>query len=179
MFKKEKRSKKETVKTLDMDASMQGKLAFSDPVDLKISGKFEGSLDTKGSLTIGDGAVVNAQIKGENIVISGKVVGNISATVRLTLSGTACVIGDITTGSLIVEEGAFLQGNCHMMQEEKNRAPKKQILNRRQLAEYLEIDSETLDQWIENRKIPAFQENNEWRFDKSKIDAWVASEKIK
>ena len=67
MFKKSRRSKKENVKTLDMDASMQGKLVFRDPVDLKISGKFEGSLDTKGNLTIGEGAVVNAEITGENM----------------------------------------------------------------------------------------------------------------
>ncbi len=180
MFKKSRRSKKENVKTLDMDASMQGRLVFRDPVDLKISGKFEGSLDAKGNLTIGEGAVVNAEITGENIRISGKVVGNITATSKLILSSGAHVIGDINTSSLVVEEGAFLQGNCHMVtQGEKSAKPKKQTLNRRQLAEYLEVELETVDEWIENRKIPAFKENNEWKFDKSKIDAWVATEKVK
>jgi len=40
-------------KILDVDASMQGTLAFKDPVNLRINGKFDGKLDTKGSLTIG------------------------------------------------------------------------------------------------------------------------------
>ena len=45
-------------KVLDVDASMQGTLAFKDPVNLRINGKFEGRLETKGFLTIGEHAVV-------------------------------------------------------------------------------------------------------------------------
>ena len=39
-------------KTVEIDAQMQGSLTFSDPVNLKINGQFQGSLDTKGTLTI-------------------------------------------------------------------------------------------------------------------------------
>ncbi len=42
----------EQKKILDVDASMQGSLTFRDPVNLRIHGKFEGSLDTKGQLTV-------------------------------------------------------------------------------------------------------------------------------
>ena len=180
MFKRSGISRDKDLKTLDMDASMQGKLVFRDPVDLKISGTFEGSLDTKGSLTIGEGAVVNAEIKGEDISIAGKVIGNISAVGKLVLAKTAHVIGDINVSILVIEEGAYLEGNCHMITEEEKASKKeKQILDRKQLAEYLEVDLKTVDEWIENRKIPAFKEDNEWKFDKSKIDAWVVSERIK
>ena len=180
MFKKSGISRDKDFKTLDMDANMQGRLVFKDPVDLKISGNFEGSLDAKGNLTISEGAVVNAEIKGENINIAGKVIGNISAAGKLVLTKTAYVIGDINIPILVIEEGAYLEGNCHMMTEEE-KAPKKerQILDRKQLAEYLEVDLKTVDEWIENRKVPAFKEDGEWKFDKSKIDAWVASERIK
>ncbi|MCK5306618.1 MAG: polymer-forming cytoskeletal protein [Candidatus Omnitrophica bacterium] len=165
---------------LDMDASMQGSLVFKDHVDLKISGKFEGSLEVKGSLTVGEMAVVNAEIKGEEITISGKVMGDISATSRLSLTGTARIIGDISTPVLEVQEGAVLQGNCQMLtQEQKAGSIKKQALNCQQLAEYLEVGLNEVDEWIKNHKIPAFKENNEWKFDKAKIDAWVATEKIK
>ena len=44
-------------KILDVDASMQGTLSFKDPVNLRINGKFEGKLQTKGSLTIGEHVV--------------------------------------------------------------------------------------------------------------------------
>ena len=56
-----KRDKKHEVeKTLDVDASMQGSLIFKDPVNLKINGRFEGTLNTKGNLMIGEHATVNA-----------------------------------------------------------------------------------------------------------------------
>ena len=41
-------------KVLDVNASMQGTLRFDDPVNLRINGKFEGTLDTKGMLMVGE-----------------------------------------------------------------------------------------------------------------------------
>ncbi len=51
----------EQKKILDVDASMQGSLTFRDPVNLRINGKFEGSLDTKGELTVGENAHIQAK----------------------------------------------------------------------------------------------------------------------
>jgi len=181
VFKKTKKDSEERKsKVLDVDADMQGRLVFRDPVDLRINGKFEGSLDTKGNLVIGEEAVVNAEIMGENITVSGKVVGDIKAKKRLAVTEGAQIIGDIVTPILKVEEGAYLQGTCQMItQGQKAGDAKIQTLNRQQLAEYLEVDLNTVDDWIQSRKIPAFKESSEWKFDKSKIDAWVATEKIK
>jgi excisionase family DNA binding protein len=122
---------------------------------------------------------VNAEVKGEDVTISGKVVGDIITTSKLTLTRTARIIGDIKTPVLKVEEGAVLQGNCQMVSSDESTSKKKEILNSKQLAEYLEVDSDEVDEWIKNRKIPAFKESNEWKFDKAKIDAWVVAEKIK
>ncbi len=66
-------------KVLDVDASMQGTMVFKDPVILRINGKFEGSLTTRGNLTIGENAVVDADIEGDDITIAGVVNGNINA----------------------------------------------------------------------------------------------------
>ena len=57
-------------KILDVDASMQGTISFKDPVNLRINGSFEGKLDTRGNLTIGENAKVTANINGDNIVIA-------------------------------------------------------------------------------------------------------------
>lgn len=181
MFNKSKKNLDEKKpKILDIDADMQGKLVFKDAVELKISGNFEGNLDTKGNLIIGENAVVNAEIKGENIFVSGKVVGDIRATSKLSVLKNARIIGDINTPVLMVEEGACFQGNCHMITELGDKTGlKKQFLDCQQLAEYLEVELETVNEWIKDRKIPVFKENNEWKFDKSKIDAWVTTEKIK
>jgi len=47
-------------KFLDVSASMQGTLRFDDPVNLRISGKFEGTLETRGKLYIGAKADIKA-----------------------------------------------------------------------------------------------------------------------
>jgi excisionase family DNA binding protein len=165
-------------KVLDVDASMQGNLVFKDPVNLCISGSFEGNLDTKGNLLISEKATVKANINGESIVVAGKVTGDILAHKELKLLATAQMIGNIKTPSLAVEEGAVLQGHCEMIsikQGHKNRT----ILTLEEVAEYLEVDTNTVESWARSGKIPAFKQGDRWNFDKSQIDVWVASEKVK
>jgi cytoskeletal protein CcmA (bactofilin family) len=79
MIGKKQRRPEAEEKILDVNASMQGNMIFKDPVNLKINGTFEGTLTTKGNLTIGESAEVKADIIGENIVIAGKVTGDIIA----------------------------------------------------------------------------------------------------
>lgn len=165
-------------KVLDVDASMQGNLIFKDPVNLCISGNFEGNLDTKGNLLVSEKASVKANVKGESIVIAGKVTGDILAEKDLKLLSTAHMVGNLKTPSLAIEEGAVLQGHCEMVsikQGNKNRT----ILTMEEVAEYLEVDVNTVEGWAKNHKIPAFKQGDEWSFDKSQIDSWVASEKVK
>jgi len=104
-------------KVLDVDASMQGTLTFKDPVNLRINGRFEGALDTKGTLTIGVTAVVFADISGDSIVIGGRVKGKITAREKLTLLATAIVEGDIFPGKLVVVDGALFEGKCSMLHD--------------------------------------------------------------
>ena len=107
-------AKKPEEKILDVDASMQGTIAFKDPVNLRINGTFEGKLDTKGYLTIGENAKVRASIHGDNIVIAGKVVGNITAYQSLSVVPPASIEGDIVTPRLSVGEGASIEGRVTM-----------------------------------------------------------------
>ena len=80
-------------KILDVDASMQGTISFKDPVNLRINGSFEGKLDTRGNLTIGENAKVTANINGDNITSYGKVTGDIVATKSLSVLGPATIRG--------------------------------------------------------------------------------------
>jgi len=162
-------NKKGEEKILDVDASMQGTLAFKDPVNLRINGKFEGNLESKGNLTISSTAVVNADIVGDNIIIGGKVKGRITARERLTLLPTALVEGDIYPAKLNVAEGAVLEGECSMLHD---------FLNPDQLARYLEVDLNSVMEWANSGKVPAQKEGGDWRFERKAIDNWVASGKI-
>jgi excisionase family DNA binding protein len=161
--------KKLEEKTLDVDAAMQGTLSFKDPVNLRINGKFEGTLETRGNLTIGTTAVVNADILGDNVIIGGRVKGKITARERLTLLPQAVVEGHIYPAKLNVAEGALLQGQCTMLHD---------FLNAEELAKYLEVELNSIMEWANSGKVPGNKEGSDWKFERKAIDSWVASGKI-
>jgi len=161
--------KKLEEKILDVDASMQGSLIFKDPLNLRINGKFEGTLETRGNLTIGQAAVVLADIVGDNIIIGGKVKGRVTAKERLTLLPTAIVEGDLYPAKLNIAEGAILEGHCSMLHD---------FLNAEELARYLEVDLNSIMEWANSGRMPAQKEGGGWKFERKAIDSWVASGKV-
>ncbi len=161
--------KKVEEKILDVDASMQGSLVFKDPVNLRINGKFEGTLETKGNLTIGQTATIIADIVGDNIIIGGRVKGKVIAKERLTLLPTSVTEGDIFPAKLNIAEGAVLEGCCSMLHD---------FLNAQELAKYLEVDLNSIMDWANSGKMPGSKEGSEWRFERKAIDTWVALGKI-
>lgn len=171
-------------KILDVNASMQGNMIFKDPVNLKINGTFEGSLTTKGNLTIGESAEVNADIIGENIVIAGKVTGDIIAERSLRLVAPARVIGNIRSPSLMVDEGAVLHGVCQMIFDEAeisrlNSKNKKGVMSAEEVARYLEVDVNAVTNWADAGRLRGRKENGGWRFERAIVDEWVKTEKIR
>ncbi len=156
-------------KILDVDAAMQGTLAFKDHVNLRINGKFEGSLEARGNLIIGQTAIVCADIVGDNIVIGGRVKGKVTAKERLTLLPTAIVEGEIYPVRLNIAEGAILEGRCMMLHD---------FLNAEELARYLEVDLKSIMEWASSGKMPGLREGENWRFERKAIDSWVAAEKV-
>jgi cytoskeletal protein CcmA (bactofilin family) len=157
-------------KIIEISAQMEGHLAFGDPVNLRITGKFTGKLDTKGTLTIGQTANVEAHIQGENIIIAGKVKGNVTAKKMLVLMPTAILLGDVSTPKLNIVEGAILQGRCQMLED---------FLNVEDLSHYLEIEKVAIEELAETGKIPAIKDEHGWKFERIKIDQWATLGKVK
>ena len=166
-------------KILDVDASMQGTLTFRDPVNLRINGKFDGKLITKGILMIGENAIVNADIDGESISVAGKVTGDINALEDLRLISPARVSGNITTPVLSVESGAKLDGNCNMSSKDKAGRSATAFMSADEVARYLEIEPSVVNEWASKGRIPAVKEANSWKVDRQKLDEWIAEGKIK
>ncbi len=157
-------------KVIEIDAQMQGEMVFSESVNLKINGRFTGRLETRGTLTIGNTAQVEANISGDNIVVAGKVKGNVMARKMLVLMPGAVLTGDIATPKLNIVEGAVFQGRCQMQED---------FLNIEDLAQYLEIDGPAILELAQTGKIPAFKEGENWKFERIKIDQWAATAKVK
>src|SRR3989338_11088341 len=143
-------------KSIEINAKMQGTLSFKDPVNLKVNGNFNGTLEVRGTLTIGNAAFVEAHITGDNIIIAGKVRGDIIAKRMLVLMPTAVLTGNIQTPKLNIVEGAIFQGRCQMVED---------FLGVEELAKYLEIDSPALVELANSGKIPAIKNGESWKFE--------------
>ena len=165
-------------KILDVDARMQGTIVFKDPVNLRINGSFEGKLETCGRLTIGENANVKADIQGDQIIIAGKVTGNLSASDSISLIPPAVVRGNIQTPKLSVAEGAILDGQLRMLNAQESEGSGVKTLTLRDVAQYLEVEAKVVEEWAHQRKIPAEFQNGEWRFNKAAVEKWLQDEKV-
>jgi cytoskeletal protein CcmA (bactofilin family) len=100
---------------LDSGSKISGKLSFDGPT--RIDGQVDGEITGKDSLTIGESAVVTAQIKAASIIVAGKISGDLTATQRIEIRPSAKVIGNLTAPVLVVHEGALFEGHCSMQPE--------------------------------------------------------------
>jgi cytoskeletal protein CcmA (bactofilin family) len=94
----------------------------------RLEGRVEGEVTSRGTLIIGEGAVVNAQVNGTSIVVQGRVTGDITASTRLELRGGSEVTGNVSTPSLVIQEGAIFQGQCAMNGAEAARGEKGKVV---------------------------------------------------
>lgn len=100
---------------LDGGTRISGKLSFEGPT--RIDGHVDGEISAKDTLTIGETAVVTAQIKAASIIVAGKISGDITAVQRIEIRPSAKVIGNLTAPVLVVHEGAIFEGHCSMQPE--------------------------------------------------------------
>jgi excisionase family DNA binding protein len=172
--------KNDAHRVLEVDASLQGDLVFKDAVNLHINGKFEGTLETKGDLLIGEHAEVKANIRGERIAIAGRVEGDILALSELKITSTARVTGNIESPVFTLERGGIFQGLSRMLKGESpaELQGRRAFLNLDEVARYLSVETGLISEWAKNGKLPASREGEDWRFDKQRIDEWIANGRI-
>ena len=89
-----------------------GRVAFEGPA--RIEGAVEGEIAAQDTLTIGESAVLNAQIVGTAVIIHGRVTGDVTARKRLEIRAPGRLVGNITTPSLVIHEGVVFEGQCTM-----------------------------------------------------------------
>lgn len=117
----EKKKEVEEIKAfLGQGAEFEGKLIFNGSV--RIDGKFQGEIFGQGSLVVGQGATVQANIAVKSAYISGDVQGNIEVNEKINIHSTGKFSGDVRTPVFIMEEGAFFDGRSHMAEIAKNQS---------------------------------------------------------
>ena len=97
---------------IDQGSEFEGKLSFKDTV--RIDGTFSGEISSDNTLIVGESGQIMATINSVCVVISGLVEGNIRASEQIVLHKTARVSGDLEAPSVIMEEGAQLNGSLKM-----------------------------------------------------------------
>jgi cytoskeletal protein CcmA (bactofilin family) len=86
---------------------------------LFVDGKIEGSISLPGSrVTVGRDGNINATISAREIVILGKVRGNVSATDRVEIRAEGSLTGDVTAARISIEDGAFFKGGIDIRRSE-------------------------------------------------------------
>lgn len=97
---------------------IKGELSGSE--DLFFDGEVEGTIQLSGnSLTVGPNGRIRANINAREVVILGKVNGNVQATERFELRQTGQLNGDVTTARIVIEDGAFFKGSVEIQKAEK------------------------------------------------------------
>ena len=98
--------------TLASDVEIKGNLKFSG--ELTFDGKIDGEIQTDGVLNLGDSAVVNGNINAQNVIVRGKVNGNIVAKEKIDIKTKTELFGDIRASKLSVEEGVTFVGKTEV-----------------------------------------------------------------
>jgi len=111
------------------ETEFEGKLSFHGTV--RIDGRFTGEIFTKGTLIVGEAAIIESNIYVSHIIISGEIRGNIIADGRIEIHAPGKVFGNIQAPTVIIDEGVIFEGNCRMKRiiqhEDKKLAPVSKI----------------------------------------------------
>jgi cytoskeletal protein CcmA (bactofilin family) len=95
--------------TIGKSLVIKGEVTGSE--SLYIDGRVEGSISLAGNrVTIGRNGVVAANINAREIVVLGKVRGNLTASDRVDIRSDGSLTGDVVAARISIEDGAFFKG---------------------------------------------------------------------
>ena len=91
---------------------------------LYIDGKVEGSINLPGNrVTIGRNGTVGANVTAREVVVMGKVRGNVSASDRVDIRAEGALSGDVSAARISIEDGAFFKGGIDIRKPNANDKP--------------------------------------------------------
>ena len=97
---------------LGSDALFKGALSFEGTV--RIDGKFEGQVDTKDTLVIGETGDMKADVKVGTLICKGQLNGAVVASKKIEMHPASRITGNIQTPALSIELGATIDGHLNM-----------------------------------------------------------------
>ncbi len=105
------------VASIGKSVLIKGELSGSE--DLYLDGEVEGSVDLRDhSLIVGPNGRVRANVHARDVVVHGKVDGNVFGLERVELKKSAILMGDISTQRIVIEDGAYFKGAIDITKKE-------------------------------------------------------------
>ena len=95
---------------LSRGVSIKGLVKFLN--ELRIDGEVEGTIDSAGTLTLGEHALIRGEIRTKSLKVRGTVEGNVFVTERCELEAGCTLLGDIEAPRLMVDENATFVGSA-------------------------------------------------------------------
>jgi cytoskeletal protein CcmA (bactofilin family) len=113
--------------TIGRTLVIKGEVSGSE--SLYVDGRIEGTITFKDHrVTVGRNGVVQANIAAREVVIMGKVTGNVECSDRVDIRSEGTLNGDVVSQRISVEDGAMLRGSVQLtpseQKHEKSEAPK-------------------------------------------------------
>jgi len=109
--------------TIGKSLVIKGEVTGSE--SLYIDGRVEGSINLSGNrVTVGRNGVVSANINAREIVVLGKVRGNLTASDRVDIRSDGSLTGDVIAARISIEDGAFFKGGIDIRKSGSAQPPK-------------------------------------------------------
>jgi cytoskeletal protein CcmA (bactofilin family) len=106
---------------LSHDIDFTGVITFEK--SFLVRGRISGEISSGAVLLIDEGAVVEANISAERIIIKGSVTGDVKAGTRLEISPTGRLLGNVLAPEINFEIGCVFNGKCTMSQQDSQPEP--------------------------------------------------------
>jgi cytoskeletal protein CcmA (bactofilin family) len=98
-----------------LGASFQVRGSIGGNEDLKIDGVVEGPISLNGhELTVGPTAKLTSEIHAGEVVVYGKVIGNVHSKGRVDIKKDGSVSGDVDSARISIEDGAYFKGSIEI-----------------------------------------------------------------
>jgi len=97
---------------VDRHSSFDGN--FRSQRDLRVEGELKGNVICEGTLFVSEGATIAATVEAEHVTVAGELTGDIRCRGRLQILPSGRVRASVSTGSLVIQEGAIYEGQLEM-----------------------------------------------------------------
>jgi cytoskeletal protein CcmA (bactofilin family) len=102
----------DTASLIDRHSAFDGN--FRSQRDLRVEGELKGNVTCEGTLFVSEGATIAATVEAEHVTVAGELTGEIRCRGRLQILPSGRVRASVSTGSLVIQEGAIYEGQLEM-----------------------------------------------------------------